>query len=147
MCIDSPMIRVPGRSARMHRVASIPLSLRHADVHDHHVRPQLQCQFDSLSAVLGFADDLHVRLRLEKAAQSVPHDRVIVRDQDPDPGSRGRRRASRTVLLLGRRGGRAFGGRSWRSTGLRRLAATAPAARCTSRPRAHSGSPRGPPGS
>ena len=61
-----------------------PVQHRHADVHQHHVRPQPGRLRDRLLAVAGLADHGHVRLAVEDLAQADPHERLVVGDQQPD---------------------------------------------------------------
>ncbi len=55
---------------------------RHANVHEHDVRPQEPHFGDRLLPVAGLAHDRHLRVAFEDLAQSDAHERLIVGDQD-----------------------------------------------------------------
>ncbi len=57
---------------------------RHADVHEHHVRAELDDAGDGLLAVRADADRGHVRLRVHDAGEAVPHEGLVVDHDDPD---------------------------------------------------------------
>jgi len=50
-------------------------------VHDHDSRLQLASQFDGLSAVTGFAHDIHIRFVFQHAPETSPHQAMIVYQQ------------------------------------------------------------------
>ena len=60
---------------------------RHGDVHHHHVRPMLLRQRHRLAAVGRLRHHLKARLALQQHAQAFAHDRVVVRQQDPNRSS------------------------------------------------------------
>ena len=53
------------------RVASEPVELGHSDVHQHDIRFQVACLFDSGGAIRGLSDDMDVGLCLEDQAEAV----------------------------------------------------------------------------
>ena len=61
-----------------------PVQLRHPDVHQDHVGLELGGQTHRLGAVLGLADDLEVRSRLDDQPEAAADERLVVGDQDPD---------------------------------------------------------------
>ena len=63
------------------------VQLRHGDIHDHHVRMQLQRQAYCLPSVCGIPDNTDVGLRLQQNAQAVAHHGVIVCQKDLDHGT------------------------------------------------------------
>src|SRR5581483_1058482 len=56
----------------------------HGEVHDDHVRPQPLGNLDSLAAVGGLADDLHIWLVVEQGSQTRPQNGVVVHEDDPN---------------------------------------------------------------
>ena len=64
------------------RAASMPLQVGHGDVHDDDVGLALAGQPDGLAAGGGLGHDLHAGLFLQQGAQALPHDLVIVGQQD-----------------------------------------------------------------
>ena len=77
-------IRADGTASAMARVASMPLTLGHADVHQDDVRRELLGRGDGGVAVLGLADDLDAVLVLEDHRQAAAEQGVVVADHDPD---------------------------------------------------------------
>ena len=67
-----------------HRGRSDAIELRHQQVHEHDVRPQLARRLDAEAPVLRLADDLDIVEQLQVAAQSPPNDAVVVDEEDPD---------------------------------------------------------------
>ena len=68
----------------MRRVASMPSTLGHADVHEHDVRAQLGGERHRLRAVAGLAHDLDARLLAQDHAKAGAHQRLVVGKQDAD---------------------------------------------------------------
>jgi len=66
----------------MRRVASIPSTPRHADVHHDHVRTEVAGELDRLLAFRNGADDLDLLLGLEHGANHLREGQVVVGDQD-----------------------------------------------------------------
>ena len=62
----------------------MPLTLRHAHVHEDDVGRQLLGLGDRVLAVVGLADDVDAVLGLEDEHQPAPEQRVVVDDQDAD---------------------------------------------------------------
>ena len=56
---------------------------RHRDVHHGHVDVVLEATAHRLDSVPHLGDDLQVGLRFEHHAETMPHHRVVVREQDP----------------------------------------------------------------
>lgn len=54
---------------------------RHANVHDRQIRPELAHESHQLRSVTGLADDL-VPAALEQAREALPHQHVILGDDD-----------------------------------------------------------------
>ena len=63
------------------------VQLRQPDIQDHEVRPQLEGQGERLPAGGGFAAYGPGRLAGQDGAHALPHQFVVVRDQDPDGAS------------------------------------------------------------
>ena len=63
-----------------------PVDARHADVHQHHVGPQLEGQPHRLVAVGRLADHGDVVLGVEQGPEPSPHQRLVVGDDDGDHG-------------------------------------------------------------
>ena len=76
--------RTSGCRAVMNRVASIPSSCGHLDVHHHDVGQRLADDVQRVAAVGGGADDLDAVERAEQGDQPVADDLVVVGDDDPD---------------------------------------------------------------
>jgi len=51
----------------------------HGDVHNHHIGFQLFGFINGMPAVGSFSDDLQVGLFLQKARQTLPYNRMVVR--------------------------------------------------------------------
>ncbi len=77
------MPQLPQPGDRLH-----PAHRRHPQVHQDHVDVDLLRDRDRLGAVAGLADHLELGVTAEQAAQPVPHDRVVVDDEQPDRGHR-----------------------------------------------------------
>jgi hypothetical protein len=58
------------------------IQVRHPDVQDHYVGFQLRGLVDRIAAIDGFAADLPSWMPLQKRAQTVSYNLVIVRNQD-----------------------------------------------------------------
>ena len=58
-----------------------PMIWRHANVHDRQIRPELAHESHQLRSVTGLADDL-VPAALEQAREALPHQHVILSDDD-----------------------------------------------------------------
>src|SRR5439155_1509004 len=54
---------------------------RHSDIHQHNVWSECHSSFNSFAAVARFADDLHVRLALQDAAQALAKQRMVIDDE------------------------------------------------------------------
>ena len=71
---------------------------RHADVHQHDVGGRDRELLERVAAVLGLADDRHVRLRVDHHPQTRAHERLVVDEEDPGhactPRPRSRARTS-----------------------------------------------------
>jgi hypothetical protein len=67
---------LPGRLETIHA--------RHADVHQHDIRPLGPCELDRLGAVAGLADDLEFLRAFEEGAKPRTHEGLVVREQNPD---------------------------------------------------------------
>ena len=61
-----------------------PIELGHDDVHHDDIRLQRVHLLERLDPVLRLTDDVDVRHEIEEGAEAVPHDRVIVNDQNAD---------------------------------------------------------------
>lgn len=57
---------------------------RHEEIHQHHIRMELFGQLDRFGSVRRLADDLNLRIELEKHPQSLANHRMIVCDDDTD---------------------------------------------------------------
>ena len=66
-----------------------PVDVRHADVHQDHVRLHAVRGVHRLRAVGRLADDLDVLLGVEDHPESRPNERLVVDDEDADPPRRG----------------------------------------------------------
>ena len=64
----------------------MPSMPRHPHVHQHDVGVELAGAADGLDAVRRLAHDLDVRLGLQQGAQTAPHERVVVGDEQADHG-------------------------------------------------------------
>ena len=73
-----------GTASAIARVASMPLTRGHPDVHEHDVGGELLGLGDGVLAVLGLADDLDALLGLEHHDQPAAEQGVVVTDQHPD---------------------------------------------------------------
>ncbi|CAM5675047.1 hypothetical protein SCANM63S_05404 [Streptomyces canarius] len=69
-----------------------PVQDGHPDVHHHDVGAQPLGEHDGLRAVLRLAHHLEGGVRREDQRQAAPDQRLVVRDEDPDPGRHGRHR-------------------------------------------------------
>ena len=56
----------------------------HRDVHHNHIRREFGRGFQSLAAIGSLADNLHVGLRFENAAESLPHHAMVVGQDNAD---------------------------------------------------------------
>ena len=74
-------MRTRGCAARIRRAASIPLTRRHAHVHEHDVGQQLGRLLDRLHPVARLADDREIGRGPQHRDQAVPEQRVVVDDQ------------------------------------------------------------------
>jgi hypothetical protein len=59
-----------------------PIQFRHRDIHHHDIGLQLVGELHRLAAVRRLADDLHIGLRAQYHFEALPHDGVIVNQQD-----------------------------------------------------------------
>jgi hypothetical protein len=76
------------------------VELRHTDIEQGHVGPQLPSQADGLCAVAGFSDDRDVGLGLQDEPEPAPDHRLIVGEEDVDahdPVRTGTGRLARTA--------------------------------------------------
>src|SRR6266540_4470540 len=60
--------------------------MRHADIEHNDVRFQLRRFVDRLRAVGRLPDDLDVSARFQDSDETLANDRMVVGDEDPDPG-------------------------------------------------------------
>ena len=60
------------------------VEVRHHQIHDHDVRPELLGTLDGLAAVGRLADDLDVVVQLEEIAHPATDHRVVVDEEDAD---------------------------------------------------------------
>src|SRR6185369_10877210 len=74
----------PGKSGNDLTGRLDAVQIGHGNIHNHHVRRQFQGGPDRVSAVVGLGDHFDIELFLDKAAQPVTDDFVIVGDNDPD---------------------------------------------------------------
>ena len=75
-------LRRRSREAFHHRETIHP---GHADIHQNHVRLQLFGHPDRLFAVCGFTDKLDSRARQKSISETLPEERVIFHNKNPDP--------------------------------------------------------------
>ena len=68
-----------------------PVEIGHPDVHQDHVREQTARGLDCLEAVLGLADHLELRPRLEDHPEAAANERLVVSQEDLDGHSSGKR--------------------------------------------------------
>ncbi len=59
---------------------------RHRDVHEDDVGRERACELDGLQAVGRFADHLDVVREAQQRAHALAHDRVVIREEDPNLG-------------------------------------------------------------
>ena len=81
--VVSTSTRVGTRASTSCRVAAMPSSTRHPDVHQRHVGPQPGDHLDGLLAVGRLADDLEVGLGGEQRAEPGAHHALVVDDHQP----------------------------------------------------------------
>ncbi len=62
------------------------IELRHGYIHDYGIRLQLLAQPQRFPTVLGFAADFPVVLRFQDSTDTLPHDFVIIDNQDSRNG-------------------------------------------------------------
>jgi hypothetical protein len=62
--------------------------VRHADVHQHHIRIELAGERDRLGAVCGLADDLDVGFGAQDHPEAAAHKLLVVREQDANRHAR-----------------------------------------------------------
>ena len=84
LCAERIRTRAPGRAARIWRVASSPFRKGHGDVHQDNVRLQQGRKADRLAAIGGLAHNLDATLRLEKGAETLADDGVVLGEQNLD---------------------------------------------------------------
>ena len=58
--------------------------LWHRQIEKKNVRFQLSRELYGLGAITGLTDDLKIRLRLQEASQTIPEDRVVIGNNNPD---------------------------------------------------------------
>ncbi len=61
-----------------------PIQDGHPDVHEDHVRSKASGLLDRLRSIRGLADEIYVLLRPECHVEGSSHERLVIRDQDPD---------------------------------------------------------------
>ena len=90
-------LRVRAFAVEQHSSRFDAVERRHADVHQHDVRPQPERLRDGVLAVLSLADHLDVLLGVQNHAEAGPDERLVVDDQHADDAAVPRRRRFRRV--------------------------------------------------
>jgi hypothetical protein len=66
-----------------------PIKVRHANIHEDDIGPQLGREAHRFRPVVGFTDNLEVGSRLNDQAESVADERLVVGDQDANAHASG----------------------------------------------------------